>query len=226
MSEIDQIKLRYKNRKDTSQGDVYSKYFEYTQLSRCERELKASLLLQKHCGPLGEKKILEVGAGHGDNIHFLMRAGLQWKNIYVNELLEDRLKHLKSWFSEKRIIPGDFIKSSVEEEAFDIVYQSTVFSSILDSRVQQDLLDKMTRSLKTGGYFLWYDFTFDNPKNPDVKGVKFSQIKNLCKDYRIVEKRRVTLAPPIGRRVGGWYPLFNTCFPFLRTHIICLMQKL
>ncbi|MDR1473039.1 MAG: hypothetical protein LBI41_00530 [Lactobacillales bacterium] len=84
----------------------------------------------------------------------------------------------------------------------------------------------MWKLLKPGGAVLWYDFAFDNPKNPDVKGVKLSEIKSLFPDAEISCKK-VTLAPPIGRKLTKIHPSMYGCFnlPFLRTHLLCWIKK-
>jgi hypothetical protein len=61
----------------------------------------------------------------------------------------------------------------------DLVLQSTVFSSLLDDAFQQRLAEAMWRWLKPGGAVLWYDFTVDNPRNPDVRGVPLARVRAL-----------------------------------------------
>ena len=82
--------------------------------------------------------------------------------------------------------------------------------------------------LKPGGAVLWYDFTFDNPRNPDVRGVPLARVRALFPAALSVEARRVTLAPPIARRVARLHPslytLFNTV-PALRTHVLAWIAK-
>jgi hypothetical protein len=75
---------------------------------------------------------------------------------------------------------------------------------------------------------LWSDFTYNNPNNPDVRGVPVNRIRELFPNGKLMV-RRVTLAPPIARRVcrihPALYSLFNV-FPFLRTHVLCwIMNK-
>ena len=53
-------------------------------------------------------------------------------------------------------------------DSFDFVFQSTVFTSILDSEVRKEVAGEMLRVLKPGGVILWYDFHVNNPRNPDV----------------------------------------------------------
>ena len=85
----------------------------------------------------------------------------------------------------------------------------------------------MWRWLRPGGGVLWYDFTYDNPRNPDVRGIPVKRIQTFFPDGRI-DVRRVTLAPPISRVVCKIHPSLYTLFnvtPLLRTHVLCWIQK-
>ncbi|MCK5843658.1 MAG: hypothetical protein KAG97_03050, partial [Victivallales bacterium] len=66
-------------------------------------------------------------------------------------------------------------------------------------------------------------FAFDSPSNPDVKGVKKREIRELFAPWSCSIKK-VTLAPPIARRAVPFCWLFaeklETFCPFLRTHLI------
>ena len=85
----------------------------------------------------------------------------------------------------------------------------------------------MWRWTKPGGAVLWYDFTVNNPRNPDVRGVPLARVRELFPHGRITT-RRVTLAPPISRLVCRVHPaaygLFNA-LPWLRTHVLCWIAK-
>ena len=74
---------------------------------------------------------------------------------------------------------------------------------------------------------LWYDFTVDNPRNRDVRGVSLKRLHQLFPQARI-SHQRVTLAPPIARAVcplhPGLYPVFNA-LPLLRTHVLAWLEK-
>ncbi|MGZ7259737.1 hypothetical protein ACXWO8_09385, partial [Streptococcus pyogenes] len=74
----------------------------------------------------------------------------------------------------------------------------------------------MWRWLKPGGAVVWYDFTVDNPRNPDVRGVPLSRVRALFPQGRLTA-RRVTLAPPLARALPAAYALLNI-IPWLRTH--------
>ena len=81
--------------------------------------------------------------------------------------------------------------------------------------------------VRPGGAVLWYDFTVNNPRNPDVRGVPLARVAQLFPQARI-DARRVTLAPPLARVLCRVHPalygLFNT-LPFLRTHVLAWVGK-
>jgi hypothetical protein len=74
---------------------------------------------------------------------------------------------------------------------------------------------------------LWYDFLFNNPRNPDVRGVKRPEIERLFPGYKITG-RRLTLAPPLGRPIARLCcPLYHVLAelrPFC-THYMYLLEK-
>jgi hypothetical protein len=102
-----------------------------------------------------------------------------------------------------------------------------VFSSLLDDVFQQQLAHCMWRWLKPGGAVLWYDFSFDNPRNPDVRGVPLARVRALFPTARI-HARRLTLAPPLARPAARLHPAFWTLLntvPWLRTHRLAWIEK-
>jgi hypothetical protein len=107
------------------------------------------------------------------------------------------------------------------------VLVSTVFSSLLDDAFQQRLAERIWDWTRPGGGVLWYDFTVDNPRNPDVRGVPLRRIRELFPDASI-EASRVTLAPPLARVVSRWHPSLYTLLnslPMLRTHVLAWLAK-
>ena len=75
---------------------------------------------------------------------------------------------------------------------------------------------------------LWYDFSVNNPRNPDVRGVPMARVCSLFPASRIIA-RRVTLAPPLARILCRLHPALYTVFnllPLLRTHRLAWIQKL
>lgn len=220
MSEIEEIKERYKRRKETNS----SASSFYAHFIRCEREFKYLRILEKKFSDKASIKLLEVGAGSGDNLLGFKRMGLSWNNLTANELIEDRFVLLKNNVKTEKLLLGDASNLDFYEE-FDVVFQSTVFTSILDDDLKFRLAKKLFDMTKAGGMVLWYDFKYNNPSNSDVKGVGKKEITKLFPSAKKLEFHSVTLAPPIGRRLGALYGVVNGLMPFLRTHIVAAIYK-
>lgn len=173
-------------------------------------------------------RLLEVGCGSGGNLQELLRLGFAPQHLTGVDLLADRIEAARVGLpSAVTLHQGDASRLAVQVESLDIVFVSTVFSSLLADAFQQRLAHAMWRWVKPGGGVLWYDFTYNNPRNPDVRGVPRRRIQALFPEGRMTV-RRVTLAPPISRRVcrisSAAYGLFNA-LPFLRTHLLCWIAK-
>lgn len=175
-------------------------------------------------------RLLEVGCGTGGNLLEFLQLGFRPEHLSGIELLERRVEHARHVLpSTVQVVLGDAAGGTPMFPAAsqDIVYQATVFSSILDDGVQQRLSAAMWRWVRPGGGVLWYDFTFNNPKNPDVRGVPVARLRQLFPGANL-HVRRVTLAPPIARLVSnvhpGLYSAFNSC-PWLRTHVLAWAHK-
>jgi len=173
-------------------------------------------------------RLTEVGCGSGGNLLELLRLGFAPEHLLGLELLADR--HALARHALPQATPvwlGDATQAPVEPASHDLVLQSTVFSSLLDDGFQQQLADTMWSWLKPGGAVIWYDFTVNNPRNADVRGVPLSRVQALFPQARI-RHRRVTLAPPLARAVCRVHPslhgLFNS-LPVLRTHVLAWIAK-
>jgi hypothetical protein len=79
--------------------------------------------------------------------------------------------------------------------------QFTVFTSILDGDLKRKIAREMCRVLKPDGQIIWYDYQYNNPRNPNVRGVGKSEVQALFPGYA-VDLRRITLAPPLARRIA------------------------
>ena len=225
--EIEAIHQRYAKRNLINDKTRYSLLNPAYLMETQERE-RSLISVLSSLAPLENKKIIEVGCGDGDKIHQLIKFGFLPENIIGNELLPNAIEKAKEALPNAvTLLKGDAAQLDIKKESIDIVYQSVVFSSILSDDLQSKLAQKMWEWVKPGGGILWYDFIYNNPKNQDVRGVTLSRVKALFPEA-IIDTQRVTLAPPMSRRVTKIHPslytLFNL-FPFLRTHVLCYIQK-
>jgi SAM-dependent methyltransferase len=197
--------------------------------ARQERERALAALLTRHLRKaVAEIDVLEVGCGHGDNLAELLRWGFEPARLVGNDLLPERVAVARRRLpAALEILEGDATELPFEAGRFDVVLQSTVFSSILDDAFQQRLAAAMWRWLRPGGAVLWYDFTVNNPRNADVRGVPLRRVRKLFPEARI-DARRVTLAPPLARLLCGLHPaLYRIAdtLPPLRTHVLAWLAK-
>ncbi len=220
------IAARYERRQA---GDRYSPLRPEVWQALQERQRAMLTLFQRHLHqPLADLDLLEVGCGAGDNLLELLRLGFTPARLVANELLPERAAAARCRLpAALRLLEGDALQVPMPNASFDIVLQSTVFSSILDAAFQQRLAERMWRWLRPGGAVLWYDFTFDNPRNPDVRGVPLQRLQALFPEGRI-DARRVTLAPPLARQVVRLHPAawrWCNALPLLRTHVLAWVTK-
>ncbi len=223
------IRRVYAERKETIPADRYSSDNPGNICIR--RELDRSLLadLQKFgCQPLNSKKILDVGCGSGFWLHKLLGWGAAPHNVCGVDLMEDRIAQAR------RELPNDVtlnIESasalSFADETFDLVFQFVMFSSILHSPSKHRIAAEMTRVLKPGGYVVWYDFFVKNPWNPNVRGLQKQEIRELFPEFK-AHFRRLTVAPPLARRMGSsalvLYPLIAS-LKVCSTHYLVMLEK-
>ena len=185
-------------------------------------------LPQRGLHDLAALRLVEVGCGSGGNLLELLRLGFAPEHLHGLELLPERHRHARHVLPAATLLSlGDASVAPIAEGSVDLVLQSTVFSSLLDDSFQAQLAQAMWRWLKPGGAVIWYDFTVDNPRNPDVRGVPVARLRQLFPQGQ-VQHQRVTLAPPLARAVcavhPGLYRVFNS-LPLLRTHVLAWVGK-
>jgi SAM-dependent methyltransferase len=224
--ETDAVAARYARREA---GDRYSVLRPDVWQTLHERQ-RAMLALFVRLGwaDLSEKRLLEVGCGSGGNLLELLRLGFVPQHLSGVELLPERFEQARHALPAALALhAGDALQLDLPAASQDAVFVSTVFSSLLDDAFQQGLAAAMWRWVKPGGGVLWYDFTVNNPRNADVRGVPLARVRALFPEGR-VQAQRITLAPPIARAVTrvhpGLYKLFNA-LPPLRTHVLAWVGK-
>lgn len=177
---------------------------------------------------LGNLNMLDVGCGDGVFLRQLLQWGAWPSNLAGIEMRDDQVSISRRKHSAIDVRAGSAERIPWPDAFFDLVSQHTVFTSILDAAVKTRVAQEMARVLKLGGAVIWYDFFYNNPRNPDVRGIPSSEIRSLFPNfsYRLV---RISLAPPIARRIPVamlpvLYPFLSN-FRFLRTHYLGILVK-
>ncbi|MDR0756022.1 MAG: class I SAM-dependent methyltransferase [Puniceicoccales bacterium] len=179
-------------------------------------------LLHKFFGyEFTEKFYLEVGCGTGTNLLLFLMLGIPANHLAGNDIFEPCLQTAYNRLPQAvKLDCGNFL------DITDCILLSTVLSSVLDKEFQKKVMQKCYTLLKPNGYLLIYDFVFNNPQNPDVKGISLPFLKQTEK-WKKSAFKRVTLAPPIARRLSKFPLLIKmlTYVKVLNTHIIGFLQK-
>lgn len=176
--------------------------------------------------PLAERRILEVGCGRGQWLSVFEDFGADRGKLAGIDIDAGRIEAARTRFMGADLQTGDATKLPWSDGAFELVFQSTVFTSILDASVRAAVANEMIRVCAPGGAIVWYDFRYDNPANKAVRGIAPREISHLFTDCS-VELRAVTLAPPISRRLVGVSWLLATALEKLRvlnTHLIGVIK--
>jgi ubiquinone/menaquinone biosynthesis C-methylase UbiE len=225
-AEAARIEQAYARRK---KDHLYSRFNSAYLFMVQEREQRFLALLARHgCVSLDTKRILEVGCGSGDLLRDFIKWGARPENVIGVELLPERVAEAKRLCPGAiQIVQSNAAKLEFSDATFDLVFQSTVFTSVLDTSMKQQMAAEMCRVLKPDGLILWYDYHMNNPRNPDVKGVKRQEICALFPECDI-QVQRITLAPPIARRLAplSWLLCYVLSkIPWLCSHYIGMIRK-
>jgi SAM-dependent methyltransferase len=224
--ETDAVVQRYARRQDMGRYSMQRP--EVWQAVQERQRAMLGLFDQAGLDDLSRLRLLEVGCGAGGNLLELLRLGFAPAHLSGIELLPERLAMARTVLPQALALHGgDALDMPVPAGSLDIVFASTVFSSLLDDAYQQRLADTMWAWLKPGGALLCYDFTVNNPRNADVRGVPLARLRTLFPQGRL-RYRRVTLAPPLARAVTRIHPDLYRWFnalPLLRTHVLAWIEK-
>jgi SAM-dependent methyltransferase len=203
--ELERIIAEYRRRRATLPASRDSltdpvTLFLYQQRSRAIlRVLAARKVL-----PLADKKILDVGCGGGQSLVDFESWGARRHNLSGIDLIEEsaRIAQMRLCAPDRTadIRIGNAAALPWRDGAFDIVNQSTMFTSILSPALRTSIASEMMRVARPGGVILWYDFRVNNPANPNVRRVGAREVRSLFAGCD-VELYRITLAPPVARRL-------------------------
>lgn len=225
--DLDRLREEYLRRQSDQSGQELNSLVNPGQLyliQQRQREL-LSLLRREGCSILTEKRILEIGCGSGGVLRELLWLGATPSLLNGVELLDWRLAEAKTATPHLNLINADGRSLPYVDQCFDLVLQFTVFSSILDNEVKRSIAAEMLRVVKPDGMIIWYDFWL-NPSNDQTRGIRPAEIRTLFPNCRY-DFRRITLAPPIARRLAPRFHSLSLLLEKLRvlnTHYLVAIR--
>lgn len=212
------ITRAYRRRAESIPRDTYAAWRPEVQLAVAERRRVAEILLHGHGAfPQRGDRCLEIGCGTLGWLATLLDWGLACDDLAGIELDAARAGIARAAFPAADLRVGDATSLPWPDGSFRLTVASTVFTSILDDRVRRIVAGEIVRVLAPGGALLWYDFAYNNPRNPNVRAVGRSALLALFPGLEL-ETRWVTLAPPIARAVAPRSRIL--------AHLLCAIRPL
>lgn len=227
-NDLKRLRKEYESRKLSGRkAGYYSMDYPPNAFSIDQRTKALRTLLLKHGEQNYRKKLLlEIGCGSGGILKEYSNLGFQSSNLFGIDLLLDRLEEARINIPPANLVNSDGQMLPFPSGTFDLVVQYTAFSSILDPSIKKKMALEMHRALKPDGQLIWYDFWW-NPLNKQTLGIKPGEIKALFPGCTYKFKK-ITLAPPIARRVvpiSVGLATFLETLQFLNSHYLVLISK-
>jgi SAM-dependent methyltransferase len=228
MTEQDRIIDEYRARAKRGAGSVYHPMLLATQIAGHSLERAVHRCFRRaNIHSLKDISLLDVGCGEGGQLLRWIQWGATPGNCSGVDLLQDRLVHARERLPTGiSLLQADASHMPFSDSVFEVTSQFTVLSSILDDEMQRNVACEMLRVTAPDGIILSYDFWL-NPRNPATRGVRLGHLRRLfpgCKMY----VQRITLAPPICRRLAPFSPVACRLLEAMRifnSHYLAMIQR-
>jgi len=194
-------------------------------LTELERGV-VDVLRRRNLLPLGERQVLDVGCGYGHFLGLARALGARPGKLYGIDLMEERINYARTANPDVEFRVGNAEALPYADASFHVILLFSVLTSILDPRVRANVAREVTRVLRPDGVIVWYDFRFDHPSNPNVRGVDRAEIARVFPDFT-AGLHTVTLLPPLARRLGRLTPVIYPALasiPALRSHYLGVLE--
>ena len=176
---------------------------------------------------VGSARVLDLGAGNGSDCERLRGLGFRPDHIVAIDLLHEYARSAKTGHGWLTVLQADGAHLPFRAGAFDLVYQSTVLSSVLDKDRRKDICAEVLRVLAHNGLFVSYDTRYPNPWNRNTHPLRAREMRAAFSGCQ-VKARSVTPVPQLMRLVGSLsraiVRVIDTV-PLLRSHLLAVVRK-
>ncbi len=183
-------------------------------------------VLRKNFSSLSNLRVLDIGCGSGGLLRFFASIGMVPDQLTGIDLVPSRISA-----AHKLAPPGvSFLVGNGEtlpypNQSFDLIVQSTVFSSILDGQLRKSVASEMMRVLRNGDHILWYDMY--RSRNNTLHKLPIPEIRELFPGMQIKQLHR--LHPIYATRILSYGRFITEIWENLpglpKTHNLILLQK-
>jgi ubiquinone/menaquinone biosynthesis C-methylase UbiE len=226
--ELQRLLAAYEHRIQSIPSERYSRINPGHLFALHEREATmAAILRADGLRSLAGLRILDVGCGRGAILRQYLEYEADPSQLWGIDLFPVFVEQARSTSPGLQIICGSASDLPFPDRSFDFISQFMLFTSVLDSDMKSRIAREIDRVLVSGGRLLWYDFGFNNPSNPEVRGIRLAEVRRLFPQFSMTH-RKITLAPPLGRAIGRFGPAIYHLASKIRplcTHYLCLLKK-
>jgi ubiquinone/menaquinone biosynthesis C-methylase UbiE len=225
---VARISAEYERRDRQIPADFYS-WSRPANLLMHQQTLRSCLRLLTESGmfPLNGRRVADIGCGCGNWLREFIRWGADPTSLSGIDLMPSRVDHARQILPQSDIRLGSADQLPWPDQSFDLVTVFLVFMNLFDPVLKRAMAKEMLRIIKPNGAILWFESRVGNPRNPNIRGLRRSEIRSLFPSCR-VELRPTLLAPPLSRLLAkrAW-PLAELlhALPFLCTHYAGLIRN-
>lgn len=197
-NEDDRVLMAYRRRE--ARGADSGQYFGFESPSHVGRQLERGAVLLEELQSAGVSalkglRILDLGAGDGS-------AGRQLSYLSqgtATTLAVDLRKQVVMKAERGMCARGSALP--VNRGSVDMVLLFTVLSSVASDEARQRIALEARRVVSSDGTIIVYDMVRRNPRNADVRPLSDQQVGTMFPGC-MRRFRRLTLAPPVARRLN------------------------
>lgn len=197
----------------------------YARMARDRDQALVALIQASRASTPGA--VLDVGCGDGRLLTAVREADVAAADWHGVDLDPGAIADARATFPEARFDVGSADALDFEDGTAAVVVAATLFSSLPSAQMEADVAREVGRVVVPGGWLVWYDLRYDNPRNPDVHGLRADRVRALFPGWEGA-LRPITLLPPLARRLGPLtpvlYPALHALAP-LRSHLVGRLRR-
>lgn len=177
---------------------------------------------------VGSARILDLGIGSGRDSARFKALDARPDRFVGLEFLQVRAREAHEFNPWMSTVVGDAGNLPFPGGRFDLVYQSTMLSSVLQAERRDRIFREIDRVLAPGGLFLSYDTRYPNPWNPQTRPLRAGGFRDAFPGWS-VKAWSTTAIPQLQRVLAPLSPAACRLLegvPFLRSHLLVLARKI
>ncbi|HUV85976.1 MAG TPA: class I SAM-dependent methyltransferase [bacterium] len=194
---------------------------------RYQLELALTRALRREGVALEGKRLLEDGCERGNLLRLLVEMGASpGRCVGLDRDIEALRDGRAKTAAAVRFVRGDAAALPFRAGAFDVVFQSLLFSSLPPGEARERAAREIGRVLADGGVFVWYDFV-ERAKEGLPRGLELGEVRELFPGWRLATYKFGLRFRWVHFLVNKWRWLAETLASLgvARSHYVIIMRR-